>query len=51
MNGTALTFAPVADDDTATPPPTPSRVLFDFEDGTQGWSPASFNPTAGETAS
>ena len=34
---------------TVKPPPTPAQVLFDFEDGTQGWGPASFNPAAGTT--
>jgi mannan endo-1,4-beta-mannosidase len=32
---------------TVKPSPTAAQELFDFEDGTQGWAPASFNPTAG----
>jgi mannan endo-1,4-beta-mannosidase len=32
------------------PRPQPVQTLFDFENGTQGWAPASFNPTAGTVA-
>jgi mannan endo-1,4-beta-mannosidase len=32
---------------TVKPRPQPVRTLFDFENGVQGWGPASFNPTAG----
>jgi mannan endo-1,4-beta-mannosidase len=35
---------------TVKPSPTGTRTLFDFEDGVQGWAPASFNPTAGSVA-
>ena len=35
---------------TVKPLPTASQVLFDFEDGVQGWGPASFNPTAGSVS-
>ncbi|MCW2143468.1 cellulase family glycosylhydrolase [Actinoplanes cyaneus] len=35
---------------TVKPQPRPAETLFDFEDGTQGWGPAAFNPDAGTTA-
>ncbi|MFL6119073.1 cellulase family glycosylhydrolase [Actinophytocola sp.] len=35
---------------TVKPSPTAPQILFDFEDGVQGWAPASFNPTAGSVA-
>ncbi|MEU4244492.1 cellulase family glycosylhydrolase [Actinoplanes sp. NPDC026619] len=35
---------------TVKPQPLPEQTLFDFEDSTQGWGPASFNPAAGTVA-
>jgi mannan endo-1,4-beta-mannosidase len=35
---------------TVKPSPTGTRTLFDFENGVQGWAPATFNATAGSTA-
>jgi mannan endo-1,4-beta-mannosidase len=35
---------------TVKPQPRPAEVLFDFENGTQGWAPAGFNPSAGTVA-
>jgi mannan endo-1,4-beta-mannosidase len=35
---------------TVKPRPQPTQTLFDFENGTQGWAPAGFNPTAGSIA-
>jgi mannan endo-1,4-beta-mannosidase len=35
---------------TVKPRPLPAQTLFDFENGTQGWGPADFNPTAGTVA-
>jgi mannan endo-1,4-beta-mannosidase len=32
---------------TVKPAPEPANALYSFESGTQGWAPASFNPSAG----